>query len=1060
MTAVLYRPPPSIPSVSSPGQAAPRLPVGSIPASNNIVPFGRSLPTSLPRSLPGSNPTNTQPGAKPLPAGTYQPYIPLYSGDKAPANFPKEGIYIPPAAPKPRAPLYTPGNPYDYPPGYEPIPHQIGDTARSIGEAIKKLLPREASRPELIKYENPRQNTTPQATDIPTNGGTIPNREYNLKVTVTRQYDYGGITYTENPTFDLGNAFGAISKAFSVSLGNSFLLQVLVNITPDQPKGVVRGLGSYETTPSQPGAYYYSNPRLNVLFQGQVEAPEAPTLPSSVPDTIPQFLPPGLPDPVYPGEEPPVIPDYPPSLPRPELPEDDPPEKEPEPPAPEPPVTEPPPPEPKPEKPRETPAPIPAPAPTPEPPESEPSQPDPIPGTPQQDVPEGTPFRSPFAPAEIPPAQPLRSNPDTQNPTTPLPGVAPAIAPAQVPTQFPAQTPATQPGTQPTTQPTTQPQPATSPGTTPNQTPATEPGTQPTTQPGTTPTQLPTQTPSIAPAQVPTQTPTHTPGTQPETQPGTTPAQVPSSQPGTQPGNAPAQTPTPAPAPSFAPTTAPYPSPAENVTTTPTTTTPSTAPAPNPTPGNTPAPINPFPQPPAPLPPVTCPPGCKPDEPMDICNAPCIKDLQQKVGAIDDKLDLLEKLQELLEALQGGGTEPGTEPPLKFVPLSVPIITCNLDGTVTTTPTDIQVLDGSQSSTLQQFQALAAMQTLQCQTQRHSERSHNILGGNLWFKDDESRAAKLRSRVEADISSFRTIFEAAENKDPNTPAPGVDPSDVDALKVGEYEALDITDLMSAYIATVYYRGGFHGYPTEVPQTLLGYTDADPPETIRDLSSYLDWFIRQFDALVGNFPIKIRVEDIDPLTPGNQVKEIELPNISEALAEMYGMNIGTSVNADVSVNFLMRLASEMIATKNSSLITQDYVRANAAFLGYKGNPARREINYSFDPAKLGSLDEFLKESKGYVVGWEEDDKESVVGFLQRIVFSAGIIKAAFFRDNKRLAELQKEIESMMSGDKVATDAEWNAILALINSPTEYFNKDSIPKPRVREKPVPPPPEPTA
>jgi hypothetical protein len=50
---------------------------------------------------------------------------------------------------------------------------------------------------------------------------------------------------------------------------------------------------------------------------------------------------------------------------------------------------------------------------------------------------------------------------------------------------------------------------------------------------------------------------------------------------------------------------------------------------------------------------------------------------------------------------------------------------------------------------------------------------------------------------------------------------------------------------------------------------------------------------------------------------------------------------------------MRLASEVIATKNAALITQDYSKANAAFLGYKGNPARREIDYSFDPAKLGS-----------------------------------------------------------------------------------------------------------
>lgn len=434
--------------------------------------------------------------------------------------------------------------------------------------------------------------------------------------------------------------------------------------------------------------------------------------------------------------------------------------------------------------------------------------------------------------------------------------------------------------------------------------------------------------------------------------------------------------------------------------------------------------------------------------------------MQSKLGDIDEKLDALDKLQELLEALQGNGTEPGEEPPpLKFVPVSVPVITCNRDGTVTTTQTEIQVLDGSQAQTLQQFQALAAMQTLQCQTQRHAERSHNILGGNLWFKDEESRAAKLRKRVESDVSSFRTLFEAAENTDPNTPAPGQNASDPDALKVGEYEAFNISDLISAYVASVYYRTGLHGFPTNVPKTLLGYTDADQPETIKDLSAYLDWFVKQFDAIAGQFPIKIRIEDVDPLTPGNQIKEVELPNISEALAELYGLNIGTSVNSDVTVNFLMRLASEVIATKNAALITQDYSKANAAFLGYKGNAARREINYSFDPAKLGSLDEFLKESKGYIVGWQEEDKESVVGFLQRIVFSSGIIKAAFFRDNKRLAELQKELESLTKGDTETNEAQWDAILAMLNDPEQYFNSESIPKPRVREKPAPPPPEPT-
>jgi hypothetical protein len=351
---------------------------------------------------------------------------------------------------------------------------------------------------------------------------------------------------------------------------------------------------------------------------------------------------------------------------------------------------------------------------------------------------------------------------------------------------------------------------------------------------------------------------------------------------------------------------------------------------------------------------------------MDICSQPCIVDMRRKIGAIDDKLDLLDTLKDLLEALTDGQGEPTEPPPLTFVPLTVPIITCNLDGTATTTPTEIQVLEGSQAGTLEQFRMLAAIQTKQCKIQRDTERSHNILGGNVWFENEADRAPEYSSRIEAEIISASGLFSVVDNPVEGSPPPGSPES-------GQLKAKSLIQLMTAYTANLYYRAGFGGLPTTVPKTLLGYTDADPPVKINDLANYFAWFVRQVDALIGNFPIKIRVEDIDPLTPGNQVKEIELPNISEALAELYGMNIGTSVNADVAVNFLMRLASEVIATKNAALITQDYSKANAAFLGYKGNPARREINYSFDPAKLGSLDEFLKESKGYLVGWKTTKK---------------------------------------------------------------------------------------
>ncbi len=436
------------------------------------------------------------------------------------------------------------------------------------------------------------------------------------------------------------------------------------------------------------------------------------------------------------------------------------------------------------------------------------------------------------------------------------------------------------------------------------------------------------------------------------------------------------------------------------------------------------------------------------------CADPCLATIQNALPPLGESL---EGLGELLAQLLAGQQEQ-EEQQNELTEISVPICNCRPDGSALMSAISLQVPQALATPLLELFTVIAANQRLTCGIERHTARAHNILGGDIWFKTPGGREPEYKVKLERKVRELGTLFgfPAIPDEDPVAVAIEEEQARLTGIPIpGQVKVRNIVSLLNAYTSNLYHRAGFQGLPTSVPRSLLGYTDADTPATVSDMATYFVWFVRQVDALIGKFPINITIEDIDPLTEGNQTKEIELPNISEALAEMYGLNISTSVNADVTVNFLMRLASEMIATKNSTLITQDYVRANAAFLGYKGNPARREVNYSFTPAKLDSLDEFLQESKGYLVGWEEDDKESVVGFLQRIVFSAGIIKAAFFRDSKRLLELQKEIESMMKGDKVNSDADWEALLALLNDETEYFNKDAIPFPRVREKPVPPP-----
>jgi hypothetical protein len=265
------------------------------------------------------------------------------------------------------------------------------------------------------------------------------------------------------------------------------------------------------------------------------------------------------------------------------------------------------------------------------------------------------------------------------------------------------------------------------------------------------------------------------------------------------------------------------------------------------------------------------------------------------------------------------------------------------------------------------------------------------------------------------------------------------------------------DSITTIVNLIAKRLGTSAYPIEVPQSLLQGL-GDGTQKMESNAEFLHWLTYQIDSLVGQFPIDIEVKDIDPLKEGDQKKTIQLPNISEAIAEMYGLTIKSSVNQEVELNMLLRLAAETIATKNAAIVAQDYSRANATFLGYKANYKPRELQYNFDftGASLDPrskepivLEKLLKTVKGYVQGWEIADKETVVGFLQKLMFSAGIIKAVFFRGKGQQKELNREI-SAMTADESAQEDKFAAFIKEINDPNSRFNRNAQDKPEIKDE----------
>lgn len=328
-----------------------------------------------------------------------------------------------------------------------------------------------------------------------------------------------------------------------------------------------------------------------------------------------------------------------------------------------------------------------------------------------------------------------------------------------------------------------------------------------------------------------------------------------------------------------------------------------------------------------------------------------------------------------------------------------------------------------------------------CETFLPSQRAYQILGGNSWFpKINGATVGPMKKElIDAPIKSVAEGY-ALELRDPNN-------------KEEPKLANNFMEWLTWHMGVESYRAGNYMFPAYVQQSLLTYTDDQEELKIDSFAQYFNWFIKQFDILMGEFPIKIKIADSDPLTEGNQEQYVEFPNISESLAEMYALALSGSTNADLSINFLMRLASEVIAAKNAAIIGGEYARGNAAFLGYQGKQVVREVGYAFNPKELDDLAKFLKESKAQITGWEETDPESVVGFLQKIVFAAGIIKAAFFRNKHQMDLFEKEVKAMLSTED--DDKAWKAFLDVMNTQDSEFNRTSgaeFPKSEVDNKPV--------
>ncbi|MBW4678405.1 MAG: hypothetical protein KME52_31835 [Desmonostoc geniculatum HA4340-LM1] len=173
-------------------------------------------------------------------------------------------------------------------------------------------------------------------------------------------------------------------------------------------------------------------------------------------------------------------------------------------------------------------------------------------------------------------------------------------------------------------------------------------------------------------------------------------------------------------------------------------------------------------------------------------------------------------------------------------------------------------------------------------------------------------------------------------------------------------------------------------PANVPDN---FTKQNPPFiNIESLAELALWQMQQLDALVGAYPIEIKIEDSDSTKGGNQEEKITIPNQAEAIAEMMGLMLTIKRDTHATLITAIKAMAEAGMGKQLGVKTLDVALANAEFLGYKLEQKKKKIPSLFTPNGK-NIEETLKEKEVEIITYENTDKKDLQDDVKKLLETA-------------------------------------------------------------------------
>ena len=260
-------------------------------------------------------------------------------------------------------------------------------------------------------------------------------------------------------------------------------------------------------------------------------------------------------------------------------------------------------------------------------------------------------------------------------------------------------------------------------------------------------------------------------------------------------------------------------------------------------------------------------------------------------------------------------------------------------------------------------------------------RIYQILGGGAWFDENGALTGIEYNPFEQLEAKYQALSSSEEAE-------------------GKYTVLNLPRYVQSVVAATYGRLGLQDYPVTVPTSLTG--KSNDTLALPHLTRFQSWQTKQLDALLGQYPIEIDIEDSDLVKVGSQKLKVKLPNVAESLAEIMGLLITTRGLADASVNVGIRTLSELGVTRET--VTKGYYKTEAIedYLGYELKRKTIVVPHFFNPhgEKAGdpveNLSDFLKLGKTDLEIEEYAENKGLEFKLTTLLEAARIIKAHFWR----------------------------------------------------------------